>query len=253
MLTAAAAGCGGSKQTQSTATTTPKPAAPSAASLAERARLNKAGNKRAAALKAKLTAAGYVVHYQPVQFRPGFSSGTRPSVKQTAAQLAQLQRLRRLQERNNPTPTPPAQILRVDITRGNEATERQLGKELVALDGTIAAKGFQTKAETRRVAAIIREMRAQSSRELFVNVYNSKADTKGFSDDQERQRLRLQAETLRNGFTPADANAPQLYTIVGPDVFINLTRETIGPDGFLVDPFTPADFDKFVALAEKKS
>jgi hypothetical protein len=199
-------------------------------------------------LRARLIAAGYAVHYQPVAYPRGFSSRAAPlEPNETPAELA---RLRRLQERNNGSPIPPAQILRVDITRGNKATALLLARKLKALDGTIAAQGFQTKAQTSEVMSLIRQMRAQASYELFVNVYNSPADTAGFKSQQTLQREQIQAETLQRGFTPADANIATPYKIVGSDVYIDLTREQIGPGGFLVDPFSLAAFHKFIALAE---
>jgi len=246
-----AAACGGSKQAQPPTTTTPEVPVPT---LGGPSRHGAPGDKRAALLKARLTAAGYIVHYQPVSYRPGFSNRAAAStVKQTPAELARLRRLRQLQERNNPAPIPPEQILRVDVTEGSRATELRLARELTALDGTIAAQGFQTKQETKNVALLIRQMRAQSSHELFVNIYNSPADTSGFKSQQSLQREQIQAETLQRGFTPADANIATPFKIVGPDVYIDLTQEQIGPSGFLVDPFSSAAFKKFVALAEGKS
>ena len=122
-----------------------------------------------------------------------------------------------------------------------------------ALDGTIAAQGFQTKEQTRQVTSLLARMRAQSSYELFVNVYNSPADTSGFKSQQTLQREQIQAETLQRGYTAADANIPTPYKIVGADVYIDLTREQIGAGGYLVDPFAMGAFNKFVALAEGKS
>jgi hypothetical protein len=212
------------------------------------------GDKRAAALKARLTAAGYIVHYVPVAERGGFSNrSTTTTAKQTPAEEARLRRLRALQERNNPTPPPPEQILRVDITDGSRATALQLARQLETLDGTVAAQGFQTKQETKDVAALLARMRAQGSHELFVNIYNSPADTAGFRNQQSLQREQIQAETLQRGFTAADANTVTPFKIVGSDVYIDLTREQIGPNGFLVDPFSIPAFDRFVALAEGKS
>jgi hypothetical protein len=212
------------------------------------------GDRRAAALKAKLTAAGYTVHYQPVSYRRGFSNqGAQRNVKQTPAEQARLRRARELQQRNNPNPVPPAQILRVDVTNGSRTTALRLARELAELDGTIAAQGFQTKAETKNVESLLKQMRSESSHELFVNIYNSPADTSGFKNQQTLQREQIQAETLQRGFTAADANIATPYKIVGSDVYIDLTREQIGPSGFLVDPFDMADFNKFVALAEQKA
>jgi hypothetical protein len=239
-----AAACGGSKQAAPTTTAAGVPVP----TLGGPTHHGTVGDKRAAQIKARLIAAGYAVHYQPVSYRRGFSnSGTPSTQKETPAERA---RLRRLQERNNPEPIPPAQILRVDITKGSKTTALLLARKLKALDGTIAAQGFQTKAETGEVASLIRQMRAQASYELFVNVYNSPADTSGFKNQQTLQREQIQAETLQRGFTPADANIATPYKIVGSDVYIDLTREQIGPSGFLVDPFSLAAFHRFVALAE---
>jgi hypothetical protein len=249
-LACAVAACGGSKQAQPT-TTAPGVPVPT---LGGPTHHGSPGDKRAALIKARLTAAGYVVHYQPVSYRRGFSSGaTQTKVKQTPAELARVRRLRLLQQRNNPAPIPPAQILRVDITNGSKATELRLARELTTLDGTIAAQGFQTKQQTQQVASLLTRMRAQSSLELFVNVYNSPADTSGFKSQQTLQREQIQAETLQRGFTAADANIATPYKIVGSDVYIDLTREQIGASGYLVDPFDMAAFAKFVALAEGKT
>jgi hypothetical protein len=248
-LVCIAAACGGSNQAQPT-TTTPGLPVPT---LGGPTHHGSPGDKRASLIKARLTAAGYLVHYQPVSYRGGFSSGTPSKKKQTPAELARLRKLRQLQQRNNPAPIPPAQILRVDITNGSRAAALRLAHELTALDGTIAAQGFQTKQQTRQVASLLTRMRAQSSYELFVNVYNSPADTSGFKSQQTLQREQIQAETLQRGFTAADANIPTPYKIVGSDVYIDLTREQIGASGYLVDPFTMAAFTKFVALAEGKS
>jgi hypothetical protein len=248
-LVCGVAACGGSKQAQ---TTTPAPAPTPVPTLGGPTHHNEPGDKRAAVLKARLTAAGYAVHYQPISYRAGYSNAAPAKTKQTPAELARLKRLRQLQQRNNPAPIPPAQILRVDITEGSLATEHRLARELAALDGTIASQGFQTRAQTQHVAALIRQMRAESSHELFVNIYNSAADTSGFKSQQSLARERIQAETLQRGFTPADANIPTPYKVVGADVYIDLTREQIGPSGFLVDPFSQAAFNKFVALAERK-
>ncbi|HWB22544.1 MAG TPA: hypothetical protein VG652_06620 [Gaiellaceae bacterium] len=250
LLTYGATACGGSKQAVSTTTA---PGAP-VPTLGGPTHHGAPGDKRAALLKARLTAAGYIVQYQPVSYRRGFSNrGGQSSATQTAAERARLKRVRELQQRNNPMPTPPAQILRVDITNGSRATALRLARELTALDGTIAAQGFQTKAQTKNVQSLIRQMRAQSSHELFVNIYNSPADTAGFRNQQTLQREQIQAETLQRGFTAADANIATPFKIVGQDVYIDLTREQIGPSGFLVDPFDTAEFNKFVAMAERKT
>jgi len=250
LLVLGATACGGSKQAQPT-TTSPGVPVPT---LGGPTRHGAPGDKRAALLKARLTAAGYIVHYQPVDYRRGFSNtSTKSAAKQTPAERARLQRLRALQERNNPTPPPPEQILRVDVTNGSRATALRLARELEALDGTIAAQGFQTKQETSNVALLLKRMRAEGSHEVFVNIYNSPADTAGFKSQQTLQREQIQAETLQRGFTAADANIVTPYKIVGSDVYIDLTREQIGPNGFLVDPLSIPAFDKFVALAEGKS
>jgi hypothetical protein len=244
LLSCGVAACGGSKQAAPTTTAAGKPVP----TLGGPTHHSTIGDKRAAALKARLIAAGYAVHYQPVPYPGGFSSRPVPgNPNETPAQLA---RLRRLQERNNGDPIPPAQILRVDITEGSKTTALLLARKLKALDGTIAAQGFQTKAQTDEVDSLIRQMRAQSSYELFVNVYNSPADTAGFKNQQTLQREQIQQETLQRGFTPEDANIATPYKIVGSDVYIDLTREQIGPGGFLVDPFTISAFNKFIALAE---
>lgn len=249
-LACGAAACGGSKQAQPTTTAPGKPVP----TLGGPTHHGSAGDKRASRIKARLTAAGYVVHYQPVSYRRGFSNSVASSKKkQTPAELARLRRLRLLQQRNNTAPVPPAQILRVDITNGSRAAELRLAHELTVLDGTIAAQGFQTKQQTRQVVSLLARMRAQSSYELFVNVYNSPADTSGFKSQQTLQREQIQAETLQRGYTAADANIPTPYKVVGSDVYIDLTREQIGAGGYLVDPFTMAAFNKFVAVAEGKS
>lgn len=245
-----ATACGGSKQAQPT-TTSPGRPVPTLGGPTHR---NSPGDKRAALLKRRLTAAGYTVHYQPVNYRGGFSNrGAPATAKLTPAQRKRLQQLRQLQLRNNPSPVPPAQILRVDITNGSRKAELRLAKELAALDGTIAAQGFQTKAETNNVESLLKRMRAESSHELFVNVYNTPAGTDGFKHQQSLQREQIQAETLQRGFTAADATIATPYKIVGSDVYIDLTREQIGPSGFLVDPFNMSAFNKFIALAERKA
>ncbi len=251
LVACAGSACGGSKQAAPQTTTAPPVPSPT---LGGPTHHSGPGDKRAALIKARLIAAGYAVHYQPVSYPPGFSNAPAASkAKQTPAELARLKRLRELQQRNNPAPVPPAQILRVDVTAGSRAAELRLARELAALDGTIAAQGFQTKAQTQHVNSLLKRMRGQSSHELYVNVYNSVADTAGFKSQQSLQRERIQAETLQRGFTPADANIATPYKIVGSDVYIDLTREQIGPGGYLVDPFNMSAFNKFVALAEGKT
>lgn len=251
LLACTASACGGSKQAAPPTTTAPPTPIPTLGGPTHR---NEPGDRRAALIKARLVAAGYAVHYQPVSYPPGFSNApTAGKTKQTPAELARLKRLRQLQQRNNPAPIPPEQILRVDITDGSRAAALRLARELAALDGTIAAQGFQTKAQTQRVSLLLKRMRAESSHELFVNIYNSPTDTTGFKSQQTLQNERIQAETLQRGYTPADANIATPFKIVGADVYIDLTREQIGPSGYLVDPFSKAAFDKFVALAEGKT
>ncbi len=249
LLPVGATACGGSKnaQNQSTTAATPPRTVP------VQPHHNGPGDKRAALLKAELTAAGFVVHYEPVNLRGGFSNArSQTTVKQTAAERARLQRLRRLQLRNNPSPAPPAEILRVDVTNGSKQLALRLARQLVALDGLIAAQGFQTKQETAHVASIIKRMRSQSSHELFVNVYDSPADTAGFKLQQARQLQQLEQQARLAGLKTVDETSITPYKVVGTDVFIDLASEQIGPSGFLVDPFTKAEFDKFVSVAEAK-
>jgi hypothetical protein len=249
LLIVGATACGASKNVQPETTTGQTLPAPTVPVQPHR---NGPGDKRAARLKSKLTAAGFIVHYEPVTLRRGFSNASpQTKVKQTPAERARVQRLRRLQLRNDPAPTPPAEILRVDITEGNKHAALLLGRQLVALDGLIASQGFQTRQQTAQVAAIIKRMRSQSSHELFVNVYNSVADTAGFRSQQAEQRQRLEAQARLSGVPTAPGTITP-YRIVGPDVYVNLTTEQIGPSGFLVDPFSKAEFDRFVALAEGK-
>jgi len=250
------AGCGGSKQAQTTSTTTPVPRP--VPTLGGPNHHGAPGDKRAVVLKRRLTTAGYLVHYQPVPVPRGYSpSAATTSTTRTPQELA---RLRQQQLRNPRAPTPPAQILRIDITLGDKEKGLKLASELDALDATIAARGHQTIAQTQRVNSLLKSMRGLSSYELFVNIYNSRADALTFAAQQELQRQTLRDSMRANGFPPSAIEAAIAsntdftpYTMVGTDIYVDLSAEQVGPSGYLVEPFPKAAFDKVVALAEGKA
>ena len=114
-----ATACGGSKQAQPTTTSPGRPVP----TLGGPTHHNSPGDKRAALLKAGSLPPATSFTISPSTTEADSRTVARQRLRSRRRHNAsRLQQLRQLQQRNNPSPVPPAQILRVDITNGSRTS-----------------------------------------------------------------------------------------------------------------------------------